>query len=184
VSSNEEKPWQAVLDFWFDELEPRQHFVKDATLDGEIRKRFEHVHHQACNEQLQEWRVTPTGQLAEIIVLDQFSRNLYRDDPRAWSQDNQALRLAKAMVEDNSDQEIPALQRPFVYMPYMHAESLDVQMESVALFTALGNESNLKFALLHRDVIEKFGRFPYRNELLGRESTSEELAYAEKHGSF
>jgi len=182
--SAEEKPWLAVLTFWFEELEPRQHFVKDETLDGLIRQRFALTHQKACDEKLQDWRQHADGQLAEIIVLDQFTRNLYRDDPRAWAQDKLALQLARAMVKTGSDQKLSAKQRPFVYMPYMHDESLDAQNESVELFTALDSESHLKFARLHRDVIESFGRFPYRNELLGRVSTAEEIAYVEKHGSF
>ena len=182
--SEDKKPWSAVLKFWFEELEPRQHFVKDVELDDLIRQRFGRTHHQACDENLQDWRQNADGQLAEIIVLDQFTRNLYRNDPHAWSQDKLALQLARAMVQTGSDQKISAKRRPFVYMPYMHAESLDAQNESVALFTALDSESHLKFAHLHRDVIEKFGRFPYRNELLGRISTTEEIAYVEKHGSF
>ena len=182
--SAHEKPWRAVLKFWFEELEPRQHFVKDEALDGVIRERFEHTHQQACDEQLQGWRQNADGQLAEIIVLDQFTRNLYRNDPRAWAQDKLALQLARAMVQTGSDQLISAKRRPYVYMPYMHAESLDAQNESVDLFTALGSESHLKFAHLHRNVIKSFGRFPYRTDLLARVSTADVIVYVDKHGSF
>ena len=133
---------------------------------------------------LRTWRGSADGRLAEIIVLDQFSRNIYRDDPRAWAQDDLALSLAKEMVVQQLDGEIAIERRAYVYMPYMHSEDIEMQHESVRLFGASGLESNLKFAILHRDVIAQFGRFPYRNELLGRVSTEAELAYVEKHGSF
>lgn len=173
-----------VLSFWFEELEPEQHFKKDKQLDAEISRRFLPLHQRACADQLKPWRSSAGGRLAEIIILDQFSRNLYRDDPRAWAQDGQALALAMEMVASKQDLALVVSRRVFAYMPYMHSEDLKVQQESVQLFTGLGLDSNLKFARAHRDVIQQFGRFPYRNDLLGRDSSAAEIDYIEKHGSF
>jgi len=173
-----------ILRFWFDELEPTQHFKKDEHLDAEIARRFSIVHQQATAGELAHWRDSADGRLAEIIVLDQFSRNLFRNDAQAWAQDEQALMRADEMVELELDSAIDADRRAFVYMPFMHSERLEIQEESLRLFEKLGSESNLKFAILHLEVIREFGRFPYRNELLGRESSAAEIAYVEKHGSF
>lgn len=173
-----------VINFWFEELKREQHFKKDVELDREIARRFSGLHELACAGELAGWRDSPPGRLAEIIVLDQFSRNLFRDDRRAWAQDSSALSLAKEMVAQTLDESIDKGRRSFVYMPYMHSEDISAQDESVRLFQKLGDESSLKFAILHRDVIAQFGRFPYRNEVLGRISTTAELDYVEKHGSF
>lgn len=175
---------QEVLDFWFKELKPAQHFKKDPSVDAEIARRFASQHQNAASGKLARWRTTADGRLAEIIVLDQFSRNLFRDDARAWEQDDLALSLAREMVGLGLDTDIALERRAYVYMPYMHNEDIDDQHESVRLFGLPGLESNLKFAILHRDVIAQFGRFPYRNELLGRDSTPDELVYIDKHGSF
>lgn len=176
-----------VLHFWFNELDRKQHFVKDPELDQQISQRFGGIHAVASTDKLpadSDWRTTATGKIAEIIVLDQFSRQIYRDDARAWESDALALSRAKSLVADGTDRTLTSHQRQFVYMPFMHAESIDEQEHSVALFTELGDESSLRFAILHRDVIARFGRFPYRNKLLGRASTTDELAYVAKHGSF
>lgn len=175
---------EEVLTFWFTELKPAQHFRKDEKVDLEISRRFTEVHQLASAGRLAGWRSCTQGRLAEIIVLDQFSRNLFRDDPRAWAQDDQALTLAKEMVELGLDQDLETDRRTYVYMPFMHSESRQIQDESVRLFERLGRESNLKYAILHRDLIKQFGRFPYRNPLLGRESTPAEVEYTRTHGSF
>ncbi len=176
--------YEEVLSFWFDELEPRQHFKKDVQLDAEIARRFANMHKRATDGELQMWRGSVGGRLAEIIVLDQFSRNIYRDDARAWSNDRLALALAQEMVELQLDMNLVAPRRVFAYLPYMHSEDIAAQRESVRLFTELGLESNLKFAVLHHDVVARFGRFPYRNALLGRQSSPAEMEYVEQHGSF
>ncbi len=176
-----------VLTFWFEELEPKQHFIKDPDLDREIIDRFGAIHAVLAADQLpqqSDWNATTNGKVATIIVLDQFSRQIYRDNERAWACDPLALKRCKAMIDEGTDKSLPPEQRQFVYMPLMHAESLVEQERSVELFTALGNASNIRFAIAHRDVIARFGRFPYRNELLGRTSTMQEKQYVEKHGSF
>ncbi len=174
---------QDILDFWFDELTPRQHFVKDAALDALIRARFGPTLEAAARSELWAWRATPQGRLAEIVVLDQFSRNVFRDTPRAFAQDGLALVLAQELVASGQDQGLPVVQRAFAYMPYMHSESRLVQAESVLLFSQPGLEDNLGSALRHKSIVDRFGRYPHRNVVLGRTSSAQELAFLREPGS-
>jgi uncharacterized protein (DUF924 family) len=172
-----------ILQFWFEELTPKQHFVKDAALDEAIRARFGPTLEAAARCELFSWRTTPEGRLAEIIVLDQFSRNMYRDTARAFAQDALALVLAQELVGSGRDADLPPVQRSFAYMPYMHSESAVVHTQAVALFSQPGMEGNLDFELRHQAIIERFGRYPHRNAILGRASTAEELAFLSEPGS-
>jgi uncharacterized protein (DUF924 family) len=174
---------QRVLEFWFTELTPKQHFAKDAALDATIADRFGADLEAASRCELFAWRNAPEGRLAEIIVLDQFSRNVFRDSPRAFAQDALALALAQELVADGSDMTLPVEQRKFAYMPYMHSESLIVHQEALRLFAQPGLESNLDFERRHLAIIERFGRYPHRNAILGRESTAEEQAFLQEVGS-
>jgi uncharacterized protein (DUF924 family) len=174
---------QSILHFWFEELTPKQHFVKDAALDETIRARFGSTLEAAAKCELFAWRTTPEGRLAEIIVLDQFSRNIYRDTPRAFAQDALALVLAQELVASGQDRGLPQAQRVFAYMPYMHSESALVHEQAVLLFTQLGIQDNLNFELRHKAIIDRFGRYPHRNALLGRTSTPQELAFLSEPGS-
>jgi len=174
---------QKILDFWFTELNPKQHFVKDPALDETIRAQFGNLLAAAAKCELFAWRATAAGRLAEIIVLDQFSRNVHRDTPRAFAQDALALVLAQELVASGQDRSLPEAQRVFAYMPYMHSESALVHTQAVALFTQLGNERNLDFELRHKAIIDRFGRFPHRNAILGRSSSAEELAFLAEPGS-
>ena len=172
-----------ILHFWFEELTSKQHFVKDPALDAEIRQRFGAKLEAAARCELFGWRGTPQGRLAEIVVLDQFSRNIFRDTARAFAQDPLALVLAQELVASGLDQTLTSTQRAFAYMPYMHSESALVQAESVRLFSQPGQESNLNFALRHQAIVVRFGRFPHRNSVVGRNSTAEELAFLNEPGS-
>ena len=174
---------QTVLDFWFTELTPKQHFAKDAGLDDTIRTRFGATLEAAARCELFAWRATPEGRLAEILVLDQFSRNVYRDTPRAFAQDPLALALAQELVASGQDRSLPLAQRSFADMPYMHSESALVHAQAVLLFDQPGMEDTLRFELRHKAIIDRFGRYPHRNALLGRESTPEELAFLSEPGS-
>ncbi len=176
------RPPQILL-FWFEELTPKQHFVKDAALDETIRAKFGSTLEAAARCELFAWRATPEGRLAEIIVLDQFSRNIYRDTPRAFAQDALALVLAQELVASGQDRSLPQAQRVFAYMPYMHSESALVHEQAVLLFTQLGIQDNLNFELRHKAIIDRFGRYPHRNTLLGRTSTPQELAFLSEPGS-
>jgi uncharacterized protein (DUF924 family) len=172
-----------ILNFWFEELTPKQHFVKDAALDETIRTRFGDTLEAAARCELFAWRATPEGRLAEIIVLDQFSRNVYRDTPHAFAQDALALVLAQELVASGLDRSLPDAQRVFACMPYMHSESALVHTQAVALFTQLGIQDNLNFELRHKAIVDRFGRFPHRNAILGRASSSEELVFLSEPGS-
>ncbi len=174
---------QDILHFWFEELSEKQHFVKDPALDAAIRQRFGATLEAAARCELFGWRSTTQGRLAEIVVLDQFSRNLFRDTPRAFAQDPLALVLAQELVASGQDRALPPTQLAFAYMPYMHSESAVVQAESVRLFAQPGLEDNLNFALRHQEIVVRFGRFPHRNSQLGRTSSAEELAFLSQPGS-
>lgn len=179
---------QDILHFWFEELTDKQHFAKDTALDELIRTRFTATLQAAARCELFAWRQTATGAsaegaLAEIIVLDQFSRNVYRDTPRAFAQDALALALAQVMVANGQDQLLSPTQRRFAYMPYMHSESPLIHTQAVQLFTQPGLEGVLDFELRHQAIIDRFGRFPHRNALIGRVSTPEELAFLSGPGS-
>jgi uncharacterized protein (DUF924 family) len=174
---------QSILDFWFTELTPKHHFAKDAALDGAIRSRFAATLEAASRCELFAWRATPEGRLAEILVLDQFSRNIHRDAPRSFAQDPLALALAQELVASQGDRSLPLAQRSFAYMPYMHSESALVHAQAVALFDQPGMEETLRFERAHQAIIERFGRYPHRNAILGRESTAEELAFLSEPGS-
>lgn len=172
-----------ILHFWFEELTPKQHFVKDAALDATIGNRFGMTLQAAARCELFAWRANAEGRLAEIIVLDQFSRNVYRDTPRAFAQDTLALVLAQELVACGGDLSLPLARRAFVYMPYMHSESALMHAQAVALFSQPGMENNLSFELRHKAIIDRFGRYPHRNAILGRASSAEELAFLSEPGS-
>jgi len=175
--------YETVLHFWFQELTADQWWVKDGALDEVIRQRFLTLHHQAISGELAHWRTAPRGRLAEIIVLDQFSRNMFRDSDKAFASDPQALALAQEAVLLAEDEKLTAVERSFLYMPYMHSESLLVQHQAVELFKHNGIEANYQFAIRHRDIIQRFGRYPHRNAVLKRDSTEQERAFLQQPGS-
>lgn len=172
-----------IVDFWFKEITPEQWWLKDAAFDQMIKQRFKQVHHSAINGELFTWRANARGRLAEIIVLDQFSRNIYRDTARAFAYDSQALVLAQETIALGVDMELPATERSFIYLPYMHSESLLIHDQAIKLYEQLGNASNLAFEIKHREIIKKFGRYPHRNSILKRKSTAEELAFLQQPNS-
>ncbi len=169
--------YQEVIKFWFEELSPKQWFMGGAELDALIEQRFSNLHRQASLCELVDWRQSPQGRLAEIIVLDQFSRNLYRDSPLAFASDPLALALAQEAISQGLDKHLNQQQRTFLYMPFMHSESLLIHQRAVELFKENGIEGNLEFEYKHKVIIEQFGRYPHRNDMLGRESTLEEKAF-------
>lgn len=172
-----------VINFWFNEIESAQHWKKDLAFDQLIAERFGDLHRQATLCELFEWRSLAQGRLAEIIVLDQFSRNIYRDTPLSFAYDSQALTLAQEAVALRVDDELSPIEKNFLYMPYMHSESLKVHDVALELFTKNGVENSLDFELQHKKIIEQFGRYPHRNTILGRESSAQEVAFLERPGS-
>ena len=168
---------QDILDFWFDPDHRSLWFAKSDEFDAKIRERFQTIHHQAIQAELWSWRKTAEGRLAEIIVLDQFSRNLYRDQPQAFAHDSMALMRAQEAISLQLDAQLSPEQRSFLYMPFMHSESKLIHEFALKLFQRLGNEINISFEKKHKLIIDRFGRYPHRNAILGRSSTAEELEF-------
>jgi uncharacterized protein (DUF924 family) len=179
-----------VLDFWFG---PEPHaardewFRKDAEFDDRIRERFGDDVAAAVEGAFGEWRATPHGALARVLLLDQFTRSIYRDTPRAFSGDASALATANEAVERGFDRRLDSFERRFLYMPFEHSEDPDVQQRSLALFGVLaaetGDSDAFDWAEKHAAIIRRFGRYPHRNAILGRQSTPEELAFLNEPGS-
>lgn len=169
--------YKQVLDFWFDPENKEFWFSKSDEFDLELEEKFGHTLQQAMQCELWTWRETAEGRLAEIIVLDQFSRNLFRNHPASFAQDPLALSLAQEAVRLDLDQQLAPDQRCFMYMPFMHSESKIIHAQALQLFEALGNPINLDFELKHKTIIDRFGRYPHRNQILERESTPEEVEF-------
>ncbi|MDB5506110.1 MAG: rane protein [Devosia sp.] len=168
---------EEIIAFWFVEHGPDDWFAGKPEFDVKCAEAFGETLERAAKGEAWQWRGTPKGRLAEIIVLDQFSRQLLRGSPRAFAQDGMALTLAQEAAAAGHDLALAPERRTFLYMPYMHSESLVIHDEAMRLFTALGDENTLKFEMAHRDCIMRFGRYPRRNGPLGRETTPEEAAY-------
>lgn len=172
-----------IIGFWFNEIESKQWFVKDLAFDQLLIERFSAIHTQASQCELFDWRDTAEGCLAEVIILDQFSRNMFRDTAQAFAFDALALALAQSAIASGFHKALSAQQRTFLYMPFMHSESLKVHDVAMTLFRDNGVQTNLDFEIKHRDIIERFGRYPHRNGILGRESTQEEIEFLTQPGS-
>jgi uncharacterized protein (DUF924 family) len=172
-----------ILHFWFEELSRKDWFRKDEALDSTIASRFGAIYHELSAGVPASWLETPEGVLAAIIVLDQFPRNMFRGDARAFATDEAALELAKRAIADGFDEKLTRDQRVFLYMPFQHSEDRDDQARAIALYAMLGKPSNLDFALRHQAVVDRFDRFPHRNALLGRASTDEERNFLSEPGS-
>ena len=175
--------YETVLRFWFEEIKPEQRFKKNDTFDQLIISRFREIHRQAIHCELFEWREHARGRLAEIIILDQFSRNMFRDDRRSFAYDSLALALAQEAVAIKVDQELSIQEKSFLYMPFMHSESTVIHKVAEQLYRQEGLESNLEWELKHKAIIDRFGRYPHRNRILGRTSTQEERAFLQQPGS-
>lgn len=165
-----------VIDFWFSAGEDRW-FTRDAVFDGQLSVRFRDALAQARDGAFDHWTETPRGALALIILLDQFSRNIHRGTPLAFAGDKKALTLAREAIARGDHMQFTAPQAMWFLMPLEHAEDLDAQQRCLALFTTRGPAEMVHWAKLHLDIIARFGRFPHRNAILGRRSSSEELAF-------
>ena len=173
----------AVLRFWFEELTPGDWFRKSDALDREIADRFGATLRVAGSKGLRAWRETAAGRLAEILVLDQFSRNIHRDSARAFENDAVARALTRDAIDTGDDQSLTPQQRAFLYMPLMHSEARADHETALALYESLGLRGHLDAERQHYRIIERFGRYPHRNALLGRESTPDEKAFLAEPGS-
>ncbi len=175
--------YRAVLDFWFDPRTTPDWFKGGAAFDREVETRLGALYAQARDGEIDGWAVEPPGLLALVILLDQVPRNIHRGTPAAFVTDAKALALARLGVDRGFDAGFDTDRRLFLYLPFEHAENLADQERSVALFRALGHAEYLDYAIRHRDVVARFGRFPHRNAILGRASTAAELAFLEQPGS-
>ena len=173
-----------VLHFWFEEIEPRQWFEVNPAFDKQVRDRFQVIYNMACEGLCNAWQEDADGAVALCIVLDQFPRNMFRDTARAYESDDTALLTAKYAVSRGYNHILPPVRRKFLYMPYMHSESLSDQNKCVDLFEAMKNDDPVShdYAVKHMKVIEQFGRFPHRNSVLGRAGTPEEAAFLAEQG--
>ena len=175
--------YSEILKFWFEELEPKQWWVKDLVLDQLIIARFSETHARATRCELSGWRKTAQGRLAEIIVLDQFSRNMFRGSALSFAYDPLALALSQEAISSGADQQLVPVERNFIYMPFMHSESLQIHEEAVELFRSNGEQGSLDYELKHKVIIERFGRYPHRNKALDRVSTDDEIEFLKQPGS-
>ncbi|EDM69199.1 hypothetical protein PE36_06922 [Moritella sp. PE36] len=175
--------YKDVIKFWFEDINPAKWWIKDSEFDQTIITRFSELHQRAVAGELFHWRRSAEGRLAEIIILDQFSRNMFRDTPRAFFYDNMALVLALEAIAFGADKELSQLQCSFLYLPFMHSESAVIHQQAVFLYQGNDIQTNLDFELQHQAIIEQFGRYPHRNTILGRESTVEELAFLDTPSS-
>jgi uncharacterized protein (DUF924 family) len=172
-----------VITFWFEEIDPKLWWRSDAAFDDMVAERFGELLAVASEGGLADWRTSAHGALAEIIVLDQFSRNIHRGTPGAFANDAMALALAQSAVAARFPAKLPPVQRAFMYLPYMHSESRTVHEVAIELFSEPGLEPNLAAEIRHKTIIDRFGRYPHRNAALGRTSTAEELAFLKTPGS-
>lgn len=175
--------YQDILQFWFEETSPAQWWKVDAAFDQQIRDRFGDLLKQAAEGGLSEWRKGIAGRLAEIIVLDQFSRNCYRGTPQAFAQDGMALVLAQEAIRAGALTALDPVQRSFLLLPFMHSESARIHIEAERLYREHAPLENYQFELKHKAIIDRFGRYPHRNAILGRESSADELAFLQLPGS-
>ncbi len=174
---------RGILKFWFVELTTKDWFRKSEALDTTIRQRFDECLQRALACELWEWRTSSGGRLAEILVLDQFSRNIHRDTPQAFQGDALALALSQQAVASGDLEQLPVAWQPFVIMPWMHSESVRIHDAAERLFERAGLEENLRYERRHADIVRRFGRYPHRNGILGRTSTPEEVAFLRQPGS-
>lgn len=184
MSGTTSAPWtDEVLDFWFRELDRKAWFEKSDATDALIRDRFLALHERLAHEMSVPSALPPQAMLAALIVFDQFPRNMFRDTPRAFATDPLALALARQMVDAGLDRDFSKDERMFLYLPFEHSEQAGDQAQCCALFALLEDSELLRYAQAHKDIIDRFGRFPHRNRILGRASTPEEIEFMKQPGS-
>lgn len=172
-----------IINFWFNEITPKQWWIKDIDFDNLIKTRFEELYKRAAASELISWRSTPLSSLAEIIVLDQFPRNMFRDMSSAFATDPLAVCLTQVAIDKGFDQKLDQGRKSFMYMPLMHSESAEIHKLAERVFSAPGLENNYEFELKHKTIIDRFRRYPHRNEVLGRRSTKAEIDFLKEPNS-
>jgi len=174
----------ALLDFWFSPRVEKLWFRSTPAFDDELRERLAATYTAACRGELDDWANTASGALALVILFDQIPLNIFRKQPQSFATEARARAVAAAAIASGMDAELSGPQKAFLYMPYMHSEDLNDQDKSVELFTRADLSNNLRFAEQHREIVRRFGRFPHRNAILGRDSTPEELAWLASKEAF
>ena len=174
---------EEILNFWFIECKPEHWFKKNEDFDQMIENRFFSEIENALAGKMRNWEESETGCLALIILLDQFTRNVFRDTPQAFAGDKRALALSHLCFDKDYLTNPDVQRRQFMLMPMMHSENIDVQDAALPLFKKYASEKDYEYAEKHRDIIARFGRFPHRNVILGRKSTNEELEFLKQPGS-
>ncbi len=179
-----------LLAFWFGSAEPEQMatsrsewWKKDETFDRLIQQEFSSLYNRAVSGELEDWKESPLGCVALVILLDQFPRNMFRGSARSFESDEAARNVTRHVLDQEWDEDLPFAARLFLYLPLEHSENIDHQNAAVALISQLGDENYTDYAEKHRVIIKRFGRFPHRNEILGRESTQEEITFLQEPGS-
>ncbi len=167
--------YRDIIDYWFDEKSKKYWFTSTPEIDNDIKQRFERYWQRASKGEFDEWQDTPEGALALIIILDQFPLNMYRGQVKSFHTEKMAVKVSLKAIASNFDKGLDEEKLLFLFMPLMHSENIDHQNLQVELFKR--NNFNLEYSLHHKNLVERFGRFPHRNEILGRESTSEEKEY-------
>ena len=175
---------QEILDFWFSDEVRKLWFNSTPEFDASLRERFLPLWQQASRGELDHWQENAAGCLALVILLDQFPLNMFRTEAQSFATEAQSRDVAQLAVDQGFDQALEAKQCAFLYMPFMHSETLADQQRALELFDQPGLEDNLRFARHHHDIIEKFGRFPHRNEVLGRDSSAAEIEYLNSKQAF
>ncbi|HKQ23330.1 MAG TPA: DUF924 family protein [Burkholderiales bacterium] len=175
--------YNEILAFWLEETEPKKWWTADLEFDKYIKDRFHHLLGQAAQGELYSWRKEPKGRLAEIIVLDQFSRNIHRNTAAAFTQDPMALVLAQEAVSAGVHNSLSPAERGFLFLPYMHSESRQTHVQAETLYREHATPYNYEFELKHKAIIDRFGRYPHRNQVLGRVSSAEEIEFLKQSGS-
>ena len=175
---------QEILDYWFSDEVRKLWFNSTPQFDASLRERFLPLWQQASHAELDHWQKSAAGCLALVIILDQFPLNMFRFEAQSFATEAQSREVATLAIDQGFDQTLEADQRAFLYMPFMHSETLAEQRHALELFDQPGLENNLRFARHHHDIIEKFGRFPHRNEVLGRDSSVAEIEYLNSKQAF
>jgi uncharacterized protein (DUF924 family) len=172
--------YQQIIKFWFQDTTPEKWWTSDPIFDKQIESRFLDLLHQAIRCELHDWRNEPQGRLAEIIVLDQFSRNVFRGTPQAFAQDSMALALAQETIRLGLHTQLSSTERSFLLLPYMHSESVTIHVTAEQLYREFAPKENHEFELKHKAIVD---RYPHRNAILGRASTPEEIEFLKQPGS-
>lgn len=175
--------YQEIIKFWFEDTDQSLWWSKDDRFDQLIVEKFSDIHAKAMRCELFVWRKVSLGRLAEIIILDQFSRNMFRDSALAFMNDPLALVLSQEAIAIGADQQLNPIQRSFLYLPFMHSESVKIHQIAMDQYSKNGIQSSFEFEVKHKQIIDKFGRYPHRNKILGRQSTDEELEFLRQANS-